>query len=784
MAHARSRLLKLLIVIAPAMSLCAQSPDYQSQIAPLLAKRCASCHNSTKRSGGLSLATYEDVLVGGRNGAVVRPGKSADSMLLKRVTGSVEPRMPLDDEPLGAAENAVLTKWIDAGARATPKSAPAKPKWEALLSLTKPAVPAPVWPGWSNPIDRYAASYLSRRGMKEISTVSDQVFLRRAWLDIWGLLPEPKDVQAFLADKAVDKRQKLVATLLADSKKYTENWISYWNDLLRNDEGVVYYSETAQRKSISPWIYSSLETNKPFNKWIHQLLNPTDPSDPDGFLIGVNWRGTVSASQTPALQAAQNTAQIFLGVNLKCNSCHDSFISKWKLKQAYALASYFSEEPKLQLYRCDVAQDQYAEPGFLFPELDRAPASPSLKDRHAAAAATFLDPRNGRLARTLVNRIWERMVGRGLVENPDEMDGEPWSPQLLDWLAADFVEHGYDLKRLIGLIAESRTYQMPAVPKKGEPAEEYVFRGPEVRRLTAEQFADAVGAITGDWHVYQPSGNKPGVPSREWHVAANPLTRALGRPIRDQVYSERETQATTLQALELVNGETLTHWLTRGAKKMLGALPPDPAALVDRTWAQKTGSMPFEVDVTGATKVWLVIKDMGTYSPEKVEAIWADAELTGPAGSVKLASLKPVDGGGLRESMETSGGVRVRTPSLLAYDFAGRGFTKLRGSMALENKDITSEINPQVRFFVFDKEPNLERLTPVSAEAPLPDQPVLKTAPEIVDRLFRSALGRAPTAEERRSAEAGLTVSGKVRAEALADLLWAILMKPEFQLVY
>ncbi len=775
----------LVLFLALAGGLAAQTLiDFDRQVHPILAAKCHICHSQEKRSGGLSLGTWKDTLAGGRSGATVKPGNGAGSLLIQRMTGEAKPQMPLGAPPMKDEEIAVVRTWIDQGARATPASAPAKPKWEAPLTLTRPDVPAAVWKGWDAPADRFVAAYLQQHGVAEPAAVSDAVFARRVWLDVWGLLPRPEELNAFLADRAPDKRAKLVARLLANNTRYAEHWISFWNDLLRNDEGVNYYSETASRKSITPWLLGALEKNTPYNQFVEKLLNPTEPSDPEGFLIGVNWRGTVNSSQTPAMQAAQNTAQIFLGVNLKCNSCHDSFISKWKLKQAYALASYFSEEPKLQLYRCDVAQDQYAEPGFLFPELDRAPASPSLKDRHAAAAATFLDPRNGRLARTLVNRIWERMVGRGLVENPDEMDGEPWSPQLLDWLAADFVEHGYDLKRLIGLIAESRTYQMPAVPKKGEPAEEYVFRGPEVRRLTAEQFADAVGAITGDWHVYQPSGNKPGVPSREWHVAANPLTRALGRPIRDQVYSERETQATTLQALELVNGETLTHWLTRGAKKMLGALPPDPAALVDRTWAQKTGSMPFEVDVTGATKVWLVIKDMGTYSPEKVEAIWADAELTGPAGSVKLASLKPVDGGGLRESMETSGGVRVRTPSLLAYDFAGRGFTKLRGSMALENKDITSEINPQVRFFVFDKEPNLERLTPVSAEAPLPDQPVLKTAPEIVDRLFRSALGRAPTAEERRSAEAGLTVSGKVRAEALADLLWAILMKPEFQLVY
>src|ERR1022692_3814206 len=111
----------------------------------------------------------------------------------------------------------------------------------------------------------------------------------------------------------------------------------------------------------------------------------------------------------------------------------------------------------MQLFRCDVAQQEYAEPAFLFPELNRVPISAAVADRHAAAAAIFTDPRNGRVARTLVNRIWERLLGQGIVENSDEMDGEPWRPELLDWLASDFVEHGYDLKRLIATIATSRT---------------------------------------------------------------------------------------------------------------------------------------------------------------------------------------------------------------------------------------------------------------------------------------------------------------------------------------
>lgn len=701
--------------------------DFDRQIHPILAERCVICHSAEKRSGGLSLATLRDALDGGRSGATIKPGSSATSLLIERVTGEMQPRMPLGGDPLTDAQVALLRAWIDDGARATPTSAPAKPKWEAPLTLARPADPKAS-------IDHFIPAG---------DPISDARFARRAYLDAWGLLPTPEQLREFTANTSPAKRTQLVEQLLANNRNYAENWISFWNDLLRNDEGVNYYSETASRKSITPWLLGALESNLPYNRFVDSLLNPTQPTDPEGFLIGVNWRGTVSASQTPAMQAAQNTAQIFLGINLKCNSCHDSFISRWQLKDAYALASYFSPEPKLQLYRCDVAQDQYAEPAFLYPELNHAPASASLADRRAAVAAAFLDPRNGRLARTVVNRIWERLLGRGIVENPDEMDGEPSNPALLDWLAADFVDHGYDLKRLIANIMGSHAYQSAGVP----------------RRLTAEEFADAVGAITGDWHVVN------GHYTREWRVAASPLTKALGRPIRDQVYSTRDNQATTLQALELVNGETLTHWLSRGARKMLGELPPDPASIYDKPYVVKTGPQDFDLDISKAEKLWLIVSDEGSYSPEKVQATWQDAELVG------LDKTKPIG---------ADGGLRVKTPSVEILDIKGQGYTRFRGKVAIENKEITSDLNPRIRFLVFQNEPNMERLTPVAPETPLPAGPVLKTPDEIVNRVFWYALGRAPSPTERTIA---LDAVKGPSPEGLADLLWAVMMKPEFQLI-
>ena len=792
--------------------------DYERQVRTIIEENCLECHSQDKRKGGLSLATYQDLLEGGRSGPIIRPGNSQGSLMLDRITGAIEPQMPKDDVALDAGSIEVIRRWIDEGARPTPGARPAPQPWEAPLALNRSAPPAIAWPAWEAPLDRFTASYLATRRRPQPPLVSDALFARRAYLDAWGLLPTPEALQAFIADRSPEKRARLVWTLLADSTKYADHWISFWNDLLRNEDGVSYFSETAGRKSITPWLHSSLVSNLPYDQFVRRLLKPTGPADPDGFLVGVNWRGETSAAVKPWMQASQNTAQIFLGVNLKCNSCHDSFVSKWKLHDAYALAAYFAPEPTLQLYRCDVAQEKYAQPGFLFPELSRTPMSEALADRRAAAAATFTDPRLGRLPRTLVNRIWTRLLGHGIVSNPDEMDGQPWSPELLDWLASDFVAHQYDVKYLIQTIMTSRAYQMPSVTRTADPPERgYVFAGPEIRRLTAEQFADAVGLVTGEWEVDpatgsrgvppanapRPAGTNPtqataaGTYVRDWRVRSTDLTRALGRPIRDQVISVRASQSTTPQALELVNGETLTQRLSIGARRMLGDMPPEPVSLYNRAIAGRSAtSSAFDIDISRASRLWLVVQENGSNDAELVQPAWAQAEFVSATGPVPLSALAPADSRGLRPgngpiAVPGAGGsgVRVRNPSVLVYDLAGRGFTRFRGVMGLENKvsDIGSTLNPQVRFFVFDTEPNMDRLIPPLPGTPLPVPRPLRSRAEAIDRVFWQLLGRAPSAVERQIAEATLTdpaTPDRVSPSGLADLLWALTMKPEFQLIY
>ena len=790
--------------------------DYQRDIKPLLEKRCGECHNGTKRKGGLALETFVDILDGGKDGPIVQPGHSADSMLLERLTGAGdEEQMPKDDPPLPPAEIALIARWIDEGVRETPSGPPAPAPWVAPLTLERPTVPAAVWPDWAAPADRLVADYLRRHGQARPALIDDARFARRVHLDLWGLLPTPEQLRAFLDDQKPDKRARLVRTLLADGDRYAEHWMSFWNDVLRNEDGVTYFSEDAGRQSITPWLFPALRDNLPYDRFVAALIDPAKDDDPKGFVTGVNWRGETSAAVTPWMQAAQNTSQVFLGVNLKCTSCHDSFVNKWKLKDAYGLAAYFSPDGTLQMFRCDLPQDKHTGPGFIFPGFARSPRSDSLADRRAAAAATFTDPRLGRLPRTLVNRIWQRLLGRGIVGTVDEMDGEPWSPALLDWLAADFAAHQYDIKHLIETIVTSRAYQMPAVRREAEAAPRgYVFRGPEVRRLSAEQFADAIGSITGEWSVAPlaapraPDGPKPdpaapppsmptsaGVEAREWRTPSSTLTRGLGRPIRDQITSIRATDATTLQALELTNGEVLSRWLARGAQRMLGQLPPDPISRYMRTVAGRNAApSAFDIDVSGVTRLWLVVEDTGSNVPEALLPAWADAELIGPAGATRLSSLTPAEGtlrpgnGPLQVPGGRGDGIRVGNPSVVVYDVAGRGFTRFRGAIGIENArtDIGSTLNPALRFYVFDAAPNPDRLLPATPGTPLPRPEPLTTVDAAVDRVFRHALGRPPKPAERSLAESALrTTNGGNRPspDGLADLLWAVLMTPEFQIL-
>lgn len=579
---------------APSQTLPAAASDpvdFARDVAPILDTSCIRCHGRGKSRGGFSLETRARMMEGGDSGDAVLPGKSGDSLFIHLVAG-LDPDnvMPQKGSRLKPAQIGVLRAWIDQGApwpdainfakipprnlHRTKVTLPALPKGALIASHAKGAAPS------AHPVDRLLAPYFAKHNVTPGALASDRRFVRRVYLDVIGLLPSPDQVTAFVDDRRPDKRARLVDALLANRQQYAEHWLSFWNDALRNDYRGTGYIDGGRRQ-ITMWLYAALADNLPYDRFVAQLVNAAPGAE--GFTKGIVWRGVVNASQLPPMQAAQNVSQVFMGVNLKCASCHDSFINDWQLADAYGLASIYATEP-LEMIECDRPTGKMSPTRFIYAELGKIDPKAARAARLAQLASVMTGPKNGRLSRTIVNRLWARFMGRGLVEPLDDMEQPAWHPELLDWLAEDLVANGYDLKKTMARILTSRAYQLDAVDVPDQ-VDSFVFSGPAIRRMSAEQFADALSAVTGVWaeKPYRdvalvvaavrtpPKGPAHGyaVGTRAALTAANPLMVALGRPNREQVTTSRAAAATTLQALELANGSTLAEVLERGAKKLL-----------------------------------------------------------------------------------------------------------------------------------------------------------------------------------------------------------------------
>ncbi len=230
-------------------------------------------------------------------------------------------------------------------------------------------------------------------------------------------------------------------------------------------------------------------------QFTRELIAPPTP-DSAGFANGIRWRGEVSAGQTVEIQFAQSVGQAFLGINLKCASCHDSFIDRWTLEDSYGLAAIYSQRP-LELHRCDKPIGKTAQAAWLFSEIGQVDPQANQPERLRQLAALMTHRENGRFTRTIVNRLWHRLMGRGIVHPVDAMQSEPWNADLLDFLAEHLVENQYDLKKTLELIATSQAYQSRVERVTGETdAHGYHYAGPRSKRLTAEQFIDAVWQVT------------------------------------------------------------------------------------------------------------------------------------------------------------------------------------------------------------------------------------------------------------------------------------------------
>ncbi|GAB3031747.1 DUF1549 domain-containing protein [Spirosoma pulveris] len=568
-----------------------QIGELNMEVRSILAHNCYSCHSATKTKGGLRLDKKELVMKGGEDGVILVAGHPEDSEIIRRIklpAGHKE-AMPTKGKRLSEHDVELLEYWIKQGAPWP--SGPEKSIYRvAALEPRLPELPdAPA--GITNPIDKFVNVYFQQHKLTWKNSIDDRTYIRRVYLDVVGLLPSPEQIKTFVADQRPDKRDLLVKELLNRNTDYAQHWLTFWNDALRNDYTGTGYI-TGGRFDITSWLYNSLKTNKPYNQFVRELVSPTKESA--GFIKGIKWRGTINSSQRTEMQAAQNVSQVLLGLNLKCASCHDSFISDWKLADAYAFANVFADTT-LEINRCDKPTGKKADTRIIFEKLGTINGKATTDQRLKELADFLVQPKDGRLYRTVVNRIWAQVMGRGIIEPVDVMDNDPWSADLLDWLASDFVTNGYDIKKLMYTILTSKTYQLPSVGLKEADmitAPNFVFQGMVRRRLTAEQFADAVSLafspVYADSSIVEkqfPQQLKKEMPfPRASLVKNDPFLTALGRPNRETVSTSRSSQANLLQALELTNGEKFNDALKRGAQQWKATYPTSDVLVRNLYW--------------------------------------------------------------------------------------------------------------------------------------------------------------------------------------------------------
>lgn len=563
-------------------------------VTTILRSHCAECHAGEESEGGFSINSRALLL----DAQVVEVGDSAKSVLIDRVS-SQDPnqRMPPEGhEPLTAAEVTALREWIDLGLA-----------WPAELVFDSQRYEPPLLPRIvtlppgdenRNPIDRILAAYFRDNQIEEPELIDDRRFARRLCYDVIGLPPSSEDL-------TFETRQELIDSVLRRDQAFAEHWMTFWNDLLRNAYSGTGYIDDGRRQ-ITGWLYGSLLNNKPYDEFVRELISPPDEQS-IGFVRGIRWRGNVNASQTRDVQFAQSVSQVFLGINLKCASCHDSFIDDWSLDEAYGLAAIYATEP-LEVFRCDTSTGRIAQPRWLFPEIGQIDAEASQSDRMEQLAGLMVHPQNGRLTRTIANRIWTQLMGRGIVHPVDAMHNAPWNEDLLDYLANYLVEQDYDVKALIRLIVSSDAYQSAIMEQTSEINDDsFRFSGPVVRRLTVEQLLDTIWTMTNsfpkpDAKAFKLDGRKQGGqlaavllahPENEtWEdrnvravfTPLDPFQQNLGRPNREQVVTSRPTQVSTLEAVDLVNGPALTKILQMGANNLREIYGDDKDRMIDHVY--------------------------------------------------------------------------------------------------------------------------------------------------------------------------------------------------------
>ncbi|MEN3942768.1 DUF1553 domain-containing protein [Prosthecobacter sp. SYSU 5D2] len=569
--------------------------DFAKHIQPILSENCYRCHEE-KAKGDLRLNTLEAAMLGGESGEpAIVPGKPEESRLISIIhPDATDDIMPPKGDPLPEKDRQLLTAWIKEGASYT--------------SAARKIEPAPL--------------------------TADLEFLRRVTLDTVGVVPSHQEIAAFLATDSPSRRSQAIDRLLKDPR-WADHWTAYWQDVLAENPNI---------------LKPTLNNSGPFRFWIHEALSDNLAMDRfvtelimmEGSVLGGGPAGFSLAAENdvPMAAKAHILSTAFLGQEMTCARCHDSPYHQSKQRDLFEMAAMLGRKPitlpatssvplttfagRKPLIEITLKPGEIIEPAW--PELfekqllsasEAAPAT-AKEDSRAQLAAIITSPHNDRFAQVIVNRIWKQLLGRGFVEPVEDWEAsKPSHPELLEWLAKEFVSSGYDMKTLQRLILNSEAYQRQTRPEiPGAPP---TFAAPVQRRMTAEQLVDSLFASVGkdldseeltmdnDGTQSEKAMISLGIPRRAWEFTsmsnerdrpslAIPKAQAIvdvlenfgWRPSRQEPKSVRETDPNVRQPAIIANG-ILGRWvstLSEDSAITAIALQPDltPAQLIDQVF--------------------------------------------------------------------------------------------------------------------------------------------------------------------------------------------------------
>ncbi len=359
-------------------------------------------------------------------------------------------------------------------------------------------------------LDRHINTVLTGEGIQPSKLSEDTEFLRRVHLDLTGRIPTPEEVTDFLKDGSSTKRRKKIDQLLM-SDAYLDYWTQVWVNWLigRRADG------DERQIGLTAWVRESLAGNMPYNLFVQKLIAADGETRHNGALNYIR-----HYDESPVVLTS-HSSRLFLGLPMQCAECHDHKTEVWSQEDFYGIAAFFGgirSERQEDFQTLDMRGNERRMENHLVTNEPRAaiwverleknvppkflagdPYEGSLLKKRQALAAWMTDKSNPYFSRAIVNRIWKRFLGRGFVEPVDGFGEEspPTNPELLAWLANDFIIHDYDLRHLMRTILNSDTYQRTSQTNESNKDDDLYYSHAYPKPLTAEQFFYSMLQATG-----------------------------------------------------------------------------------------------------------------------------------------------------------------------------------------------------------------------------------------------------------------------------------------------